>query len=258
MLLIHVRRPACTSPTSITSLFAALTIRRKYVGQNLTVSPTGKPPPEKWEKTTFGPKKIPQNIPPYPYGPRLFFKQADKGLYGGSTVQFGNKISQGKSKSSTRRRFDVNVRREKLWSDALDMWLMLRVTHRCMRTIEKCGGLDAYLLGHKPARIKELGLLGWKLRWLVLTSPSMKQRLQEERKKLGLKEPAATFEEVMEDDELREEILATQEQVWHKLQEQDQKFKNHVLSRWTKDYKKYHVKDMVPAWKPPSLGPVEH
>ena len=266
MLLSHSSKPPCASSTSITSLLAFLTIRRSYVGQDLSVSPTGKSPPTKWEKTVLEHDKDTRKalrqgtIPPYPHGPRRFYKQADKGLYGGATVQFGNKISQGKSESKSRRRYDVNIRREKLWSDALDKWLMLRVTHRCMRTIRKCGGLDAYLLGDKPGRIKELGLLGWKLRWLVLNTPSMKQRLHEERKKLGLKEPPATFEEVMESDafkDIRDEIFAEQEAHWQRLSEQDQSFKSHVLLRWTKDYRKYHVKDMVPAWEPPSLNAPE-
>ena len=61
-----------------------------------------------------------------------------------------------------------NVRLETLKSEALGTEVTIRVTAACMRTIEKCGGLDAYLMGTKPARIKELGMLGWKMRWKVM------------------------------------------------------------------------------------------
>ena len=39
-----------------------------------------------------------------------------------------------------------------------------------LRTIDKCGGLDGYLLGNKAQRIKELGVKGWELRWRVMQS----------------------------------------------------------------------------------------
>ena len=39
-----------------------------------------------------------------------------------------------------------------------------------LRTIDKCGGLDNYLLGNKAQRVKELGLKGWELRWRVMQS----------------------------------------------------------------------------------------
>lgn len=55
-----------------------------------------------------------------------------------------------------------------------------------LRTIDKVGGLDAYLLGDKPARIKELGVEGWRLRWKVLRTPSVRGRIRKERVRLGL------------------------------------------------------------------------
>lgn len=57
---------------------------------------------------------------------------------------------------------------------------------RVLRTIDKVGGIDAYLLGDKPARIKNLGVEGWRLRWKVLRTPSVQARIKEERIRLGL------------------------------------------------------------------------
>jgi large subunit ribosomal protein L28 len=128
-------------------------------------------------------------IPPYPYGARQWFKQADNGLYGGSTIQFGNKISKGRNKGKTRRVWKPNIRIEKLYSEALGKDLEVKVQHRVLRTIRKVGGLDEYLLGDKPARIKELGLFGWDLRWRVMMSGAMKRRFEKQRRELGLAQP---------------------------------------------------------------------
>lgn len=52
--------------------------------------------------------------------------------------------------------------------------------------MDKCGGLDAYLLGDKPARIKELGVEGWRLRWLVMRTGRVQKRVGAEKRALGL------------------------------------------------------------------------
>lgn len=52
---------------------------------------------------------------------------------------------------------------------------------RAMRTIDKEGGLDNYLLGEKPARIKELGMEGWLLRWRLISAKDAHQKIAPER-----------------------------------------------------------------------------
>lgn len=141
-------------------------------------------------------RALPTGIPPYPYGPRRTFKQADSGLYGNSSILFGNKISKGRNKGKTRRFWKPNVRKEKLYSNALEKEVEVKVTHHVLRTIRKVGGLDQYLLGDKPARIKELGIYGWGLRWKVMTSMAMKKRFKLERQELGLEEPE-TFKQYL-------------------------------------------------------------
>jgi large subunit ribosomal protein L28 len=137
--------------------------------------------------------KLPPIIPPYPYGPNRVFKQANSGLYGGSVLQFGNKISKGRNKGKTRRTWKPNIRKERLYSNALGKFLELKVQHRVLRTIKKVGGLDEYLLGDKPARIKELGTFGWGLRWKVMQSPAIRKRFSAERNALGLRATPETF-----------------------------------------------------------------
>jgi large subunit ribosomal protein L28 len=139
--------------------------------------------------------KLPAYVPPYPYGPNRIFKQANNGLYGGAVKQFGNKISKGRNKGKTRRSWKPNIRQEKLYSAALNKHLQIKVQHRVLRTIKKVGGLDAYLLGDKPARIRELGTFGWGLRWKIMQTPKMKEKFAEERRKLGLPEEPGTFDE---------------------------------------------------------------
>jgi len=66
-----------------------------------------------------------------------------------------------------------------------------------LRTIDKVGGLDEYLLGEKEGRIKELGLTGWWLRWAIMQTPHIKARLARQRVRLGL--PREGIESIIEE-----------------------------------------------------------
>lgn len=147
-------------------------------------------------------KTLPDYIPPYPYGPNYTFKQSNSGLYGGAMIQFGNKISQGRNKGKTRRFWKPNVRRKNIYSDALEKNLFIKVTRKALRTIQKSGGLDNYLLDDRPARVKELGIFGWHLRWQVMQTPKIQEQFREQRKKLGLPEPP-TFEQWLKQKKMR-------------------------------------------------------
>src|SRR5436190_19107090 len=148
------------------------------------------------------------STPPYPYGHNRIFKQAHSGLYGGSIIQFGNQISKGRNKGRTRRTWKPNIRKESLYSNALGRFLELKVQHRVLRTIKKVGGLDEYLLGDKPARIKELGTFGWGLRWKVMQSPAMRKRFSAERNTLGLSATPETFSRFLERHLDKKQMLA--------------------------------------------------
>ncbi|KAB5583478.1 ribosomal L28 family-domain-containing protein [Coniochaeta sp. 2T2.1] len=141
-------------------------------------------------------------IPSYPYGDRQVYKQSNTGLYGLARIRFGNIVSP-KYEVKTRRKWRVNIHRKRLWSASLKAFVQTRVTTRVMRTIDKVGGLDEYLLGQKPGRVKELGPWGWRLRWRVMQTGSVKRRFAEERKALGLAELTKELAEVREREELR-------------------------------------------------------
>ncbi len=62
----------------------------------------------------------------------------------GKDVLTGNNVSHAKNRN--RRRFLPNLQDISLLSDALGEMVRLRVATSAVRTIEKRGGLDAYLL----------------------------------------------------------------------------------------------------------------
>src|SRR3712207_641091 len=78
----------------------------------------------------------------------------------GKGVLTGNNVSHANNK--TRRRFLPNIRSRRLYSEALGESIRLKIAANTLRTIEKQGGIDAYLLGapttelaHDLARLKD-------------------------------------------------------------------------------------------------------
>ncbi|KAF8336262.1 ribosomal L28 family-domain-containing protein [Cantharellus anzutake] len=84
------------------------------------------------------------------------FKRAQKGLFGGAIKQFGNNVP--KSKHKTPRTWLPNIQSKRLYSETLNKTLHLKVTPRVLRTIDKYGGLDQYLLGVKDTTLGEEGM----------------------------------------------------------------------------------------------------
>ncbi len=69
----------------------------------------------------------------------------------GKGVQTGNNVSHANNK--TRRRFLPNLQRATLISDALGERVRLRLTTHALRTVDRRGGLDAYLLATKDDKL---------------------------------------------------------------------------------------------------------
>ncbi|SMR45137.1 unnamed protein product [Zymoseptoria tritici ST99CH_3D1] len=136
-----------------------------------------------WDKND--PEALAEVLPPYPYGPTRWYKQSRLGLYGGQRIQFGNNVGE-KFKTKSRRTWHPNIFTRKLFSKSLNRVVQVRVSSRVLRTIDKLGGLDEYLLGEKEARIKELGESGWWLRWAIMQTPTIQRRFRGERTRLGL------------------------------------------------------------------------
>ncbi|KAL8769079.1 MAG: hypothetical protein Q9209_004865 [Squamulea sp. 1 TL-2023] len=140
-----------------------------------------------------------RDIPIYPHSPSLLYKQSNFGLYGNVKPQYGNKVSE-RNEIKTRRKWEPNIHDKRLWSVALQKYIQVRVQARVLRTIDKVGGLDEYLLGESPARIRELGMEGWKMRWRLMQDRGVKERLRRRRVELGL--PSSGPEMFLSDAEL--------------------------------------------------------
>ena len=70
----------------------------------------------------------------------------------GKGVLTGNNVSHANNR--TRRRFLPNLRMASLVSDALNQVVRIRLSANGIRTIEKSGGLDAFLLKTADAKLE--------------------------------------------------------------------------------------------------------
>lgn len=74
----------------------------------------------------------------------------------GKQPQFGHNVSHAKNR--TNRRFNPNLQRVTLHSDALRRSIPMRVSTRALRSVTHNGGLDAYLLSRHDHQLAEPGL----------------------------------------------------------------------------------------------------
>lgn len=109
--------------------------------------------------------KFRRKYPLYEYE-TMFFKRQNRGLYGGLQRKRSKSCSESKNKNL--RAHKPNIVKAKLWSETLNKAVQTRVATKVLKTINKEGGLDNYLTKEKPARIKTVGLKGWRLRYDIL------------------------------------------------------------------------------------------
>ncbi len=76
---------------------------------------------------------------------------AKRCLVSGKGVQTGNNVS--KSNRKTRRRFMPNLQDVAIYSEILGQQINMRITSHGLRTIEKNGGLDLYLLNTPVSKL---------------------------------------------------------------------------------------------------------
>ncbi len=67
----------------------------------------------------------------------------------GKGVQTGNNVSHANNR--TRRRYLPNLQQQRFFSETLGESIRLRVSTHALRTVEKRGGLDGYLLKARNA-----------------------------------------------------------------------------------------------------------
>lgn len=74
----------------------------------------------------------------------------------GKKVLYGHNVAHSNVK--TNRRFEPNLQRATLYSDVLGRKLPLRVSTRALRSVQKNGGIDSFLLKMDDAKLAEEGL----------------------------------------------------------------------------------------------------
>jgi ribosomal protein L28 len=100
-------------------------------------------------------------------------------------IQFGNNVSPD-TETKTRRHWKPNILTKSLYSVALRKRIKIRLTSKVLKTMDREGGLDEYLLKESEARIKELGPMGWALRWTLMQTPEVIARFRAEAAAIGL------------------------------------------------------------------------
>lgn len=173
MVFLNLKRGFSSTNASLEK-FYKLT---KYVKPiNTTVYKAGDKVPV---NTQYGKRiSIPPNkrfYPLYPYE-ALMFKQQNTGLYGGLQKTSSKTCSESGNKNL--RSHKPNIVRQSLYSEILDKTIKLKVATRVLKTIDKEGGLDQYLLKDKPARIKTLGKVGWQLKYQLLHRLELNEKHQ--------------------------------------------------------------------------------
>ena len=68
----------------------------------------------------------------------------------------GNNVSHANNK--TKRRFIPNLQNVKLYSGTLQKYINLNITIRTMKTVEKNGGLDSYLIKTSNKNLAETAI----------------------------------------------------------------------------------------------------
>jgi large subunit ribosomal protein L28 len=70
----------------------------------------------------------------------------------GKKVQYGHNVSH--SKRATNRRFEPNIQKVRLQSESLGQRISLSIAARTLRTVQKKGGLDGFLLGTEDRKLQ--------------------------------------------------------------------------------------------------------
>lgn len=106
---------------------------------------------------------------------RSIARRTGRGLYGGKTILSGNRVSEDGGNRS-RRVWKPNAQPASLWSAALGRAVRLRVTPSALRSVDKAGGLDRYLLTSSPAELG--GECGEGLRDAVIAALEIRARVE--------------------------------------------------------------------------------
>ncbi|KAH6757616.1 hypothetical protein C2S51_038764 [Perilla frutescens var. frutescens] len=135
---------------------------------------------------------------------KIVMGRANRGLFAGRHIQFGNRVSEGGG-NKTKRNWKPNVQEKRLFSYILDRHIRVKVTTHALCCIDKAGGIDEYLLKTPHQKMDtEMGLF-WKTKIekmyqdlggkeVVFFSPDDEANLGEQFNELRLEQKAARRE----------------------------------------------------------------
>lgn len=101
---------------------------------------------------------------------RFRSNRSRRGLYNGKDIRTGNNLSF--SMKHTKRTFKPNVFVKRVYSEILDEMVRFHLTTSTLRSIDKCGGLDNYLLTSKHVTSGE----GLKTKKRIISTLKYKER----------------------------------------------------------------------------------
>lgn len=124
-----------------------------------------------------------------------------RGLYNGKDIRSGNNVSFSMKK--TKRTFKPNVFKKRVYSETLDEMVRFHLTTSALRSIDKAGGLDNYLLTSKYVTEGE---------GLVVKQRILKKMAKDAKKKEKAEEIAAAADdgEVDMEEEGKKSISASE------------------------------------------------
>jgi large subunit ribosomal protein L28 len=102
--------------------------------------------------------------------------RSKRGLYDLKDIRSGNNVPFSLKK--TKRKFKPNVFKKRLYSEILDEMIQFHATTSAIRSIDKMGGLDNYLLTSGEDKVKK-GSEGWVVRQRILQKIEKSNKLGE-------------------------------------------------------------------------------
>lgn len=116
-----------------------------------------------------------------------------RGLYDGKDIRSGNNVSF--SMRHTRRTFKPNVFKKRVYSEILDEMIQFHMTTSALRSIDKAGGLDNYLL--KSRHVTDEGE-GYAAKKRILKELKRRKRMEERMAAIAQEEFEEGIEEATE------------------------------------------------------------
>jgi len=145
-----------------------------------------------------------------------------RGLYDGKDVRAGNNVSF--SMKSTKRTFKPNVFKKRVYSEILDEMILFHITTSALRSIDKAGGLDNYLLASRHVTEGE----GYEVKKRILKVMKAKKKMEAKLEA----EAAAVVEEVAAVEEVEEEkVAAVEEEVEEEKEQAEEESKEDEESK---------------------------